>query len=231
MMDNNRIKRRIVREVLIIKKVFLLLLPILLLYGCATVSDYDIQRKRIAEDFRNDKISADRYKELLNGINQDEAQHQIFSALCEQCERVFNFNKLQWDSNTQITCPYCGRTQDLKMAYNRYVYLQQQQEQERQKQQALSNQIAVNNFFHSYQQNLKQSAQRQQQYNENIGNTFSNWGGLKSTPSYQYIPSPSKTSSQQSVYWTPSSDGAILSSSEGETCIQLLNGGWRCSSK
>ena len=207
----------------------------MLLGGCATVSDYDIQRKRMAEDFWKDKISADTYKELLNGINQDEALHQVFSALCEQCERVFSFNKLQWDSNAQITCPYCGHTQDLKMAYNRYVYLQQQQQQqqERQRQQALSNQIAVNNIFQSYRQNIEQSTQRQQQYieqyNENTRNTLSGWGGLKGTSSYQYIPSSPKTSLQQSVYWTPSGDGAILSSSDGETCIQLLNGGWKCS--
>ncbi|MFA4937599.1 MAG: hypothetical protein WC575_04950 [Patescibacteria group bacterium] len=115
------------------------------------------------------------------------------------------------------------------MAANRYVYLQQQQEQERQRQQALSNQIAVNNFFQSYQQNLKQSAQRQQQYDENVGNAFSNWGGLKSTSNYQYIPTPSTLPSRQNVYWTPAGDGSSWHSSDGEMCVQLLNGGWKCS--
>ena len=169
---------------------------------------------------------------LLSGcatVSYDGAQHQVYSGLCEQCVRQLTFTMEQWNNSSQIICPYCGRTQDLKMAYNRYVYLQQQQEQERQRQQALSNQVAVSNFFQSYQQNLKQSAQRQQKYNENIGNAALNWGGLKSTPNYQYIPAPSTLPSRQNVYWTPAGDGSSWHSSDGEMCVQLLNGGWKCS--
>lgn len=164
-----------------------------------------------------------------SNVNSPGYVEKVFSGVCEKCNRVFSFSRQQFDTIENVQCCYCGHVQNLEMASNRYEYLQQQQEKEKQRQQALSNQVVVNNLFQLYQQNLKQSAQRQQQYDENIGNAALNWGGLKSTPNYPYIPSPSRTSSQQSVYWTPSGDGAILSSSEGETCIQLLNGGWKCS--
>ena len=135
------------------KKMFLLLLPVLFLYGCATVSNYDIQRKRIAEDFWNDKISADTYKESLNSINQDEAQHKVFGALCDQCERYSTFNLAQWNSSPTITCPYCGRIQDAKMASNRYTYLKQQQE-------AQANQQMWTNIAQSFQKAQQESAER-----------------------------------------------------------------------
>ncbi len=165
-MNNKKIKRIIAREVLFMKKRLLLLLPILFLYGCATISYYDIQRKRIADDFWNDKISADTYKELLNGINQNEAQHTIFGALCEQCERYFTFNSAQWNSSSKITCPYCGRTQDIKMAANRYTYLRQQQEQQ-------SNQETATIIGRAYQNYLQRSSETRQQNVQSLQKSFS----------------------------------------------------------
>lgn len=149
--------------------------------------------------------------------------------LCEKCNRVFNFTGEQFDNIENIQCPYCGHVQNLKMASNRYTYWKQQQDQIQQAQQQEANRVALYNSVQSYQQSSQRSYERQQKYYENIGNAFSNWGGLKSAPNYQYIPSPPTSTSQQGVYWTPFGDGTGLQSSEGETCVQLLNGGWKCS--
>lgn len=154
---------------------------------------------------------------------------QALGGICEICNRTFLFSGQQYDTLENIQCPYDGHVQNLKMASNRYLYWKQQQDQIQQAQQQEVNSVALYNFIQSYQQNAQRSYERQQQYYENMGNAFLNWGGLKSTPSYQYIPVPPTLPSRQGVYWTPSGDGSSWHSSEGEMCIQLLNGGWKCS--
>lgn len=168
---------------------------------------------------------------LLSGcatVSYDEAQHQVYGGLCEQCERQFTFTTEQWNNFSQITCPFCGRTQDLKMAYNRYVYLQQQQEQENQKQRDLASQRAASNFFQTYQRNLEQSNQNKQQIIRDYQNNIQNQ--RLSTPTYRYTPfAPNLKTQRKDVYWNPGVDGTHYTSSEGEMCVQLLNGGWKCS--
>ena len=49
-------------------------------------------------------------------------------AVCEKCNKIFTVTSEQVINNQEITCPYCGLTQNLQYALNRYTYLSQQQQ-------------------------------------------------------------------------------------------------------
>jgi len=47
---------------------------------------------------------------------------QVFNASCQNCSRIFTYSTYQYDTIENITCPFCGLTQNLKMARARLVY-------------------------------------------------------------------------------------------------------------
>lgn len=84
------------------KKLICLLIAVMFLSGCALTGYYTDPQKA--------------------GYNQ-----QIWNCLCEKCNRVFVISTSQYDSGAYISCPYCGQSQDPRLARNRGVYAEQQQ--------------------------------------------------------------------------------------------------------
>lgn len=112
--------------------------------------------------------------------NSEGYSQAVFGALCEKCERQFNFSMEMWDNNQQIICPFCGHIQDLRMAYNRYEYLQQQQQEQNER-------AAYQNFIQSYQQHLQESFQKRQQIDDQMTSKILDYYGQKRT-STNYTP-------------------------------------------
>ncbi len=95
-----------------------------------------------------------------------------FSGLCENCNRIFSFSKQQYDTLGDIQCPFCGHTQNLKMAYNRYTYLKQQQDTQA-NQQMWSN---ISQKMQDIQIRRDEAEQRNiQQFQQNIADWNANW--------------------------------------------------------
>lgn len=123
------------------KKLIILLILSLFLSGCATVdSTY-----------------------YTNPNNSGYTQN-VFSGLCENCNRIFLFSKQLYDSTENVQCCYCGHIQNLKMAYNRYTYLQQQQQEQKAE-------LTVQQLFCGFNQSLQKAreestARRQKAYEE-----------------------------------------------------------------
>lgn len=136
-----------------ISKYVLLFLLIIFLSGCATTEYY------------TNPQSAGYTQQGLGG-------------LCEACNREFLFSGYQLNNQVNITCPYCGRTQNLQMAANRWTYAVQQQNnaawgqavlgmasgvQQAQQQQAIVQQNAANQMAAYGQQMYQNSQQRANQ--------------------------------------------------------------------
>ena len=107
------------------------------------------------------------------------------SGLCEMCNRVFTVSRHTFDTSENVQCCYCGHVQNLKMAVNRYAYLQQQQE-------AQANQQMLQNLgeaFNTYNRQQAVSAQ-------NAANQISSYG------QQMYLDSRQKAN-QQGTYSNP----------------------------
>jgi len=89
------------------KKISVFLLTCMILSGCVTTGHY------------------------TNPNNQSYYQ-QGLGGLCEKCNRVFAFSGSQLNNQENITCSYCGREQNLRMASNRYAYAVQQRQKKQQ---------------------------------------------------------------------------------------------------
>jgi len=105
---------------------------------------------------------------------------QVLGGICEQCGRQFTFSAQQYDQNVQIQCCYCGHTQDIKMAYNRYLYAQQQAQE--QQQQANSQALM---------QKLYEDARPQTHSYSNPGMDYLNY--LRNRPATSYYTPPTQT--------------------------------------
>ncbi len=94
---------------------------------------------------------------------------QALLGQCENCNRIFNFSAYQYNNYSLIGCPFCGREQDIKLAFNRGAYAYQQAE-------AQQNQQALANFFQARQQHQQEYNQNQQQVLQNYQNSLNKQG-------------------------------------------------------
>lgn len=88
--------------------------------------------------------------------------------LCEECNRVFNVSKQQYDTIENVQCLYDGHIQNLKMAVNRYTYLIQQQE-------AQADQRALSNFAQQMQDIQRRRDEAQQKNIQAFQQSIQNW--------------------------------------------------------
>ncbi|MHC4123958.1 MAG: hypothetical protein ACYSSI_10325 [Planctomycetota bacterium] len=124
------------------------LLTTILLTGCATFN----------EAYYTDPNSQGYNEAVLNG-------------LCENCNRDFNFSHAQANYYENISCPYCGHTQNLRMANNRAKY-------EYERQQEASNAQFIMGIADSFRRANQRAAENEQRiisdYQKSLGEMWKN---------------------------------------------------------
>jgi hypothetical protein len=100
---------------------------------------------------------------LLGGVQQEQQQNQqAHTGSCHNCNRNFTFTAQQFDTLPNITCPFCGTSQNLRRAQARHNYDAQQRQQDQQNNQQ---RVAQNFAVWNAQQNIT-SIQRQREANQ-----------------------------------------------------------------
>ena len=111
-----------------------------LLSGCATT------------DYYTNPNSAGYYQQGLGG-------------LCQNCNRQFAISAHQLNNVENTTCPYCGTTQNTKMASNRYTY-------EAQKAQTVANAQFAGGLAKTLQNSMNTADERRRQTDQQTANSI-----------------------------------------------------------
>lgn len=146
---------------------------------------------------QNKKSAIKRYKKAEKKAKKEKERQwkeytkNQYGGSCKNCKRVFWFSSYHWNTNENVSCPYCGRTQNLNMAHNRYTYDTQQQKAQ---QEALKAQQRAQ----YWQQYWAQKRARDAQYNAQMWNALSNVGNsLKNV--YKNRRSPTRTTTTGTI--------------------------------
>jgi len=97
-------------------------------------------------------------------LHGDERGYVVkYGASCESCNRNFTLEDI--NSSEMVTCPYCGKEQNIQLAINRYKYdKQQQNERERAK--------ILENYQKSMDESNKEYKEKMRISQENISKIF-----------------------------------------------------------
>ena len=102
---------------------------------------------------------------FMEGWNNGVSNSQVGKAWvsCESCNRNFT---VEYPNSSQIvTCPYCGREQDVQYAINRYNYDKQQQDKRKQAK-------ILEDYQKSMDESYKEKMRINKEYQENVKNIF-----------------------------------------------------------